>query len=60
MKKSFIEGIKRNGEAVTDKYYYRFECDFDHACIKRLPISYILTTLALDKNNWKVVWEQRA
>lgn len=60
MKKSFIERIKRNGEAVTDKYYYRFECDFDHACIKRLPIAYILTTLALDKNNWKVIWEQRA
>ena len=60
MKKSFIERIKRNGEAVTGKYYYRFECDFGHACIKRLPISYILTTLARDKNNWKVVWEQRA
>ena len=47
----FLERVKREG--IVDTRKYRYVVDSAHGVIKRLPIEYLDTTLALTE--WEVV-----
>ena len=53
MTKEFETRIQKERIVDTKNYRYVYECDFDKAVIKRLPIWELDTTAAL--TDWKIV-----
>lgn len=53
MTKEFETRIQKERIVDTKNYRYVYECDFDKAVIKRLPIRELDTTAAL--TDWKIV-----
>ncbi len=53
MTKEFETRIKKERIIDTKIYRYVYECDFDKAVIKRLPIRELDTTAAL--TDWEIV-----
>ena len=57
MKKEFIRRIFREGVVDTRKYRYVIKwCAYGtYGEIRRIPLKYLDTTKALDKDNWELV-----
>lgn len=57
MKKEFIERVIREGIVDTRKYRYVIKWRGYGTCgeIRRIPLKYLDTTKALDKDNWKLM-----
>ena len=55
MTQELIKKVVSMGAVDTGKYRYVYEADNTGARIKRIPLSYLDTSAALDKGNWKVV-----
>lgn len=53
MTKAFLDRIKREG--IVDTTKYRYVIDGNTGDIKRIPISYLSTTKALDNDSWEIV-----
>lgn len=53
MTKSFLDRIKR--EDIVDTSKYRYVIDGNTGEIKRILISHLDTTKALDKDSWEIV-----
>lgn len=56
MKREFIQRIFREGVVDTRKYRYviKWYCD-TYGEIRRLPLEYLDTTRALNKDNWELM-----
>ena len=57
MKESFINRVIKNGIVDTYEYRYVYEEYGAWAIIKRIKLSMLDTTAALEEDNWKIMKE---